>query len=102
MRPRPVLILTALMAAFSALAGAGTALDFLPRPVVATILLVGIVVAAAGGALVQGAVTPLADPQDSAGRPLVPLDAIEAQKTAARVGATVALQQAASGDTLRG
>jgi hypothetical protein len=101
MRPRPVLILATLMAALSALAGAGALLDFLPRSIVGTIMLINIAIGAAGGVLVQGVVTPLADPQDSAGRPLVPLDAIETQKMAARVGATIALQRAATGDTLQ-
>jgi hypothetical protein len=100
MRPRPVLILAALMAALSAVAGAGALLDFLPRSVIGAILLVNLAVAAAGGVIVQGSVTPLSAPRDAEGARLIPIDAVELQKTAARVGATVALQNAQSG-TLR-
>lgn len=101
MRPRPVLILAAFMAALSALAGAGAALDFLPRPVMATILLVNIGVAAFGGALVQGAVTPLSAPQNANGDALVPSSTRESEKLAARIGAITALQQARTPDTLQ-
>lgn len=99
MRPRPVLILAALMAGLSALAGAGHLLDFLPDSVVSTILLVDVVVAAVGGVLVQGAVTPLSAPQNADGVPLVTASALAPMVTqAAREGA---LQARRDGGTLR-
>jgi hypothetical protein len=100
-RPRPVLILAALMAALSAVAGAGAMLDFLPQAVVATILLVNVAVAAAGGVIVQGSVTPLSAPQAADGSPLVSQTTAELQKTAARIGASVALQHAERDATLQ-
>lgn len=88
MRPRPVLYLAALVAALDSLAGAGAALDFLPRPVVATIILANVVVGAAGAVIVQGAVTPLSAPQNANGTPLVPAsELIGPLKAAARAGA---------------
>src|SRR5262249_13409768 len=104
MRPRPVLILAALMAALSAVAGAGVLLDFLPRSVIGAILLVNLAVGAAGGVIVQGSVTPLSAPQGADGTPLVSQTTAELQKTAARVGAQQAiatLQAQTDGGTLR-
>jgi hypothetical protein len=100
-RPRPVLILAALIAALSAVAGAGALLDFLPRPVVATILLINVAVAAGGGAIVQGAVTPLSAPQNANGTPLAPVsDLLGPVRAAARAGAHGGAREVASGVTL--
>ncbi len=97
-RPQPVLILAALLAGIDALAGAGSLLDFLPRTVVGIIVLINVVVGAAGAVLVQGVVTPLRAPQDSRGRALVPESALSATvRSAARMGA----REGASGSTLQ-
>lgn len=96
-RPRPVLVLAALLAAIDALAGAGALLDFLPRTVVGIIVLINVVVGAAGGVLVQGSVTPLSAPQNANGTPLVPASEMLPQvKAAARAGA----REASGGGTL--
>jgi hypothetical protein len=98
MRPQPVLILAALLAAIDALAGAGSLLDFLPKTVVGIIVLINVVVGAAGGILVKGMVTPLSAPQDGRGRDLVPEStAVAAVRSAARMGA----REGAAGATLQ-
>jgi hypothetical protein len=98
MRPRPVLLLAALIAALDAFVGAGALLDFLPKSVVGIVALISVVVGAAGGVLVQGVVTPLSAPQDSRGRELVPEStAVAAVRSAARAGA----REGASGATLQ-
>lgn len=97
-RPQPVLILAALLAGIDALAGAGSLLDFLPRAVVGIIVLINVVVGAAGGILVKGMVTPLSAPQDGRGRDLVPEStAVAAVRSAARMGA----REGAAGVTLQ-
>jgi hypothetical protein len=97
-RPRPVLVLAALLAAIDALAGAGALLDFLPKAVIGIIILINIVVGAGGAVLVQGAVTPLSAPRDGRGRALVPEStAVAAVRSAARMGA----REGAAGATLQ-
>lgn len=87
-RPQPVLILAALLAAIDALAGAGSLLDFLPKTMIGIIVLINVVVGAAGAVLVKGMVTPLSAPQDGRGRDLVPEStAVAAVRSAARMGA---------------
>lgn len=87
-RPRPVLLLVALIAGLNAFTAAGDLLNILPAVAVTYVALISIVVAAVGGVLVQGAVTPLSAPQDARGQDLVPQwQAISAVRSAARVGA---------------
>lgn len=98
-RPQPVLILAALLAAIDALAGAGALLDFLPKTAIGIIVLINVVVGAAGGVLVKGTVTPLSAPRDGRGRALVPeVHLAAAVRSAARAGA----QEGALGVTLQG
>ncbi len=101
-RPQPVLIAAALIAAIDALAGAGALLDFLPKSAVGIIVLINVVVGAAGAVLVQGSVTPLSAPQDGRGRALVPESQMSgAVRSAARMGAREgALQLQADGDSV--
>jgi hypothetical protein len=88
MRPRPVLLLGALIAGLDAFVGAGALLDFLPKSVVGIVALISVVVGASGAVLVQGTVTPLSAPQDSRGRELVPEStALASVRSAARAGA---------------
>lgn len=97
-RPQPVLILAALLAAIDALASAGALLDFLPKTVVGIIILINVVVGAAGAVIVRGAVTPLSAPRDARGRALVPEATYAAAiRSAARQGA----REGASGVTLQ-
>lgn len=97
-RPRPVLVAAALIAAIDALAGAGALLDFLPKTAVGIIVLINVVVGAAGAVLVQGSVTPLSAPQDGRGRALVPDSQVAASlRSAARMGA----REGAAGVTLQ-
>lgn len=87
-RPRPVLLFAATIAGLNAFTGAGALLDVIPDVAVTYVALVSAVVAAVGGVLVQGIVTPLSAPQDGRGRDLVPeYQAIAAVRSAARVGA---------------
>lgn len=87
-RPRPVLLLAALIAGLNAAAGAGVLADVLPARAVGYVLLASIVLTAVGGVLVQGAVTPLADPRNAAGQQLLPVAALQGPvRSAARAGA---------------
>lgn len=98
-RPQPVLVFAALLAAIDALAGAGSLLDFLPKTVIGIIVLINVVVGAAGAVLVKGMVTPLSAPQDGRGRDLVPEStAVAAVRSAARQGA----REGAAAATLEG
>lgn len=102
-RPRPVLLLAALIAAMNAFTAAGDLLNVLPPRAVTYVALASIVVAAFGGVIVQGAVTPLSSPKNSAGADLVPASAmIPAIKAAARAGAEggvqLAMREQAAGD----
>lgn len=87
-RPRPVLLLAALIAGLNAFTAAGDLLNILPPAAVTYVALISIVVTAVGAALVQGAVTPLSAPQDAYGQDLVPASRVSAAvRAAARVGA---------------
>ena len=100
-RPNPVLYLAALIAALDALAGSGAALDFLPRGVVATIILLNVVVGVGGAVIVRGTVTPLSAPQNANGSPLVPASEILGPvKAAARAGAQGGAREAIQGGTV--
>ena len=91
-RPRPVLIYAAVMAGLSAVTGYAGLDQLIPSQAVAWLALVTVVTGAVGGVLVQGRVTPVADPRAVDGRPLVPNPA------------TVAVRESASDlvDELRG
>jgi hypothetical protein len=96
-RPRPVLLLVALIAGLNAFTAAGDLLDILPARAVTYVALISIVVAAVGGVLVQGVVTPLSAPQDGRGRDLVPESKLAGTvRSAARMGA----REGAAGDTI--
>jgi hypothetical protein len=87
-RPRPVLLLAALVAGLNALALAGDAANVIPGEVFKWIVVASIFVTAFGAVLVQGAVTPLSDPRNSAGQPLAPIGLLQAPvRAAARAGA---------------
>lgn len=73
-RPRPVLIYAAVMAGLTALTGYAGLDQLIPSQAVAWLALATVVVGAVGGALVQGQVTPLADPRAKDGGPLVAAD----------------------------
>jgi hypothetical protein len=87
-RPRPVLLLAALIAGINALALAGDAADIVPSNVFRWIVLASIVIAPIGAVLVQGVVTPLSNPRNAAGQPLVPVGLLQGPvRAAARAGA---------------
>lgn len=74
-RPNPVLWYTALMAGGAAFLSFAGLSDLMPKTAIAWVSLVLAVVGAAGGVLVRGVVTPLADPRDNEGRKLEPVGA---------------------------
>lgn len=104
-RPRPVLLLAGLIAGLNAFTAAGDLLDVLPHQAVTYVALISVVVAAGGGVLVQGVVTPLSAPRDSHGRDLVPEARLTgAVRSAARMGAregALRLQAGSAGVTLQ-
>lgn len=73
-RPRPVVWYGAFTAALGAFLGFAGLVDLMPKTVIAWIALVGAVVTAAGAVLVQSTVTPLSDPQNAEGVPLISQD----------------------------
>ena len=78
-RPRPVVIYGAVVAGLQALLGAGDLLNVIPDSVARWLQLTLVVLVAVGGALVvQAKVTPLSDPQDDRGVPLVAVDSMPA------------------------
>ena len=73
-RPRPVLVYGVVIAVLGAVAESADAANLLPGRVFPWIRLALTVAAAVGGAVwAQSKVTPLSDPRDDAGNPLVPL-----------------------------
>lgn len=78
-RPRPVVLYGAFTAALGAFLGFAGLVDLMPKTVIAWVALVGAVVTAAGAVLVQSTVTPLSEPQDARGMPLVAQDVARAQ-----------------------
>jgi hypothetical protein len=87
-RPRPVLLFAALIAGLNAFTAAGDLLNVLPPKAVTYVALISVVVAAVGGVLVQGVVTPLSSPQNSRGEDLVPESKVSSSlRSAARAGA---------------
>lgn len=75
-RPRPVLYYTAFMAAASAFLGFAGLSDLMPKQGIAFVALAVAVLGAGGGVLVQGLTTPVSNPQDARGVPLVPVDTV--------------------------
>lgn len=73
MKAEPVRILYAVTAALSALLGVAGLGDFLPERVIFWLGVALAVLTAAGGEIVRNRVTPVADPHDAQGRPLVPI-----------------------------
>lgn len=72
-RPRPVLIFGVVVAVLSVLSESADALNVLPGQVLPWIRLGLTLATAIGGAVwAQSRVTPVSDPHDSLGRPLVP------------------------------
>lgn len=72
MKRNPVLIYSAVIAALSAFLGVAGLTDRVPENVVFWLGVALAVLTAAGGVVVRGQVTPLADPTAKDGRPLVP------------------------------
>lgn len=72
-RPRPVLVLSAVMAGLAAFLGFAGLSDLMPKVVIAYVSLGTAVLGAVGGVLVQGVVTPLTSPRDKSGTRLVPV-----------------------------
>jgi hypothetical protein len=102
-RPRPVLLLAALIAGCDTLATVGKATGVLSGTALAYVTLASALVAVVGGVLVQGVVTPLSAPQDAAGNALVPAAVIApavqaAAKAGAHSGASQAVAQATGGE----
>jgi len=102
-RPRPVLLLVALIAGCDTLATVGKATDVLSGTALAYVTLASALVAVVGGVLVQGVVTPLSAPRDAAGNALVPAAVIAlavqaAAKAGAHSGASQAVAQATGGE----
>lgn len=73
-RPRPVLIYAATMAGLTTLTGYAGLDQLIPSSAVAWLALVTVVVGSVGGVLVQGQVTPVADPRDQYGRQLASVE----------------------------
>jgi hypothetical protein len=82
-RPRPVVIYGAFVAALGAFLGYAGLADLMPKTVIAWVALVGAVVTAGGGFLVQGLTTPLSSPKDARGVDLKPVDVADAEKAEA-------------------
>jgi hypothetical protein len=68
----PVRWMTLVLAVLSALAGTAALTDLLPVRVVGAVGVAIAVLTAVLGVLTRGAVTPLAQPRDAVGTPLVP------------------------------
>lgn len=78
MRPRPVLYFGIALAVLSAVSESADAANVLPGQVFPWIRLALAVAAAVGGAVwAQSKVTPVKDPRDDQGRPLVPVPLTE-------------------------
>lgn len=87
-RPRPVVWYGAFTAALGAFLGFAGLQDLMPKTVIAWVALVGAVVTAAGAFLVQKTTTPLSNPQDARGVPMVPVDVAHAQAVEAAATGT--------------
>lgn len=70
-RPRPVLIITMILAGLAAVTGFAGLADLLPAGVILWLLLVQAVAVAVSGVYLQSVVTPVSDPRDQYGRQLV-------------------------------
>jgi hypothetical protein len=71
-RPRPVLIAFAVMAALDVLTGGSALTDVIGKDTAGLIVLALAAAKVGLGFYVQGEVTPLADPRDADGAPLLP------------------------------
>jgi hypothetical protein len=85
-RPRPVLLYGMASAAVAAFVSGASAVDLIPVRAVAVVALAWAVIGGAWALYVQSIVTPVEDPHDADGEPLVRLD--DAVAAAAPPGST--------------
>ncbi len=81
-RPRPVIVMTAVLAGLDVLAAGAALGDVIGVTALALFVLVTKAINAGWSVYVQSVVTPLADPHDADGVPLVPADDYQGQHEA--------------------